>query len=78
MGVGGKPVVHVLFDAVMCLARQVGGIDVDDDQRQVAQVMQQLVADFHADLTALDGDLAANRPELHFVPLAQVASSIQY
>jgi hypothetical protein len=37
-----------------------------------------LVRQFHADLVALDEDLAKNHPEKHFVPLGEIASSIQY
>ncbi len=58
------------------------GVDASGDRNQNyafdTPELKQLVADFHADLTALDSDLATNRPQLHFVPLAQVASSIQY
>ena len=45
----GQAVVGVLFDLVMRLARLVGRIDMDDDQRQVAQPMQKLVAHFGRD-----------------------------
>ena len=37
-----------------------------------------LVADFHEDLKKLDNDLAKNHPKTHFVPLNEIASSIQY
>jgi hypothetical protein len=37
-----------------------------------------LVKQFHADLAALDADLAKNHPQKHFVPLSEIASSIQY
>jgi hypothetical protein len=40
--------------------------------------LRQLVADFHNDLKQLDEDLAKNRPRMHFVPLGDIASSIQY
>lgn len=40
--------------------------------------LQKLVADFHADLQKLDDDLAKNHPDMHFVPLNEIASSIQY
>jgi hypothetical protein len=37
-----------------------------------------LVKQFHDDLAAIDADLAKNHPEKHFVPLNEIASSIQY
>jgi len=40
--------------------------------------LRQLVADFHEDLKKLDDDLAKNHPKTRFVPLNEIASSIQY
>ena len=40
--------------------------------------LRKLVADFHEDLKKLDNDLAKNHPKTHFVPLNEIASSIQY
>jgi len=40
--------------------------------------LRKLVTDFHEDLKKLDDDLARNRPTMHFVPLNEIASSIQY
>ncbi|MBC7520079.1 MAG: hypothetical protein H7268_03140 [Sandarakinorhabdus sp.] len=37
-----------------------------------------LVEAFHADLVALDHDLAINHPKQHVVPLAEMACSVQY
>ena len=64
MGMRGQPVVSVLFDAVMRLARLVRGIDVDDDERQIIQTMQEPMADLGGDRVRLcdrqpriDGDV---------------------
>jgi hypothetical protein len=40
--------------------------------------LQQLVAEFHDDLRRVDADLATNRPKTRFVPLNEIASSIQF
>jgi hypothetical protein len=40
--------------------------------------LKSLVQQFHSDLQQLDGDLAKNKPDFHFVPLDDIASSIQY
>jgi hypothetical protein len=40
--------------------------------------LKKLVTDFHEDLKKLDDDLAKNHPKTHFVPLNEIASSIQY
>jgi hypothetical protein len=42
------------------------------------QELRTLVDEFHADLKKLDDDLAKNHPKTHFVPLGEIASSIQY
>jgi hypothetical protein len=43
-----------------------------------SEELKNLVRQFHADLVALDGDLKEKHPEKHFVPLGEIASSIQY
>jgi hypothetical protein len=40
--------------------------------------LKSLVQQFHSDLRQLDGELARNKPAFHFVPLDDIASSIQY
>ncbi len=40
--------------------------------------LRKLVADFHEDLKKLDNDLAKNPAKTQFVPLNEIASSIQY
>ena len=40
--------------------------------------LQALVKTFHSDLKSLDENLAKNDPEMYFVPLDEIASSIQY
>ena len=44
-----QPVVGMGVNTVMGLAGLIRRIDVDDDERQVAQVMKQLVADLGGD-----------------------------
>ena len=53
MRMRGKAVVRVLRDSMMRLARLVRRVDMDDDERQIAQMMQQLVADFGRDRMCL-------------------------
>jgi hypothetical protein len=60
----GQPIVGVLFDAMMGLAGLVRRIDVDDDERQMIQMMKELVADLGRDRMRLrdrqlrmDGDI---------------------
>jgi len=40
--------------------------------------LKDLVAQFHAELEALEKDLKLNHPDMYFVPLDQIASGIQY
>ncbi len=54
--------------------------DMDDPNRNYAfdtPALKELVAQFQKDLRALDAELAAD-PARHFVPLTEIASSIQY
>ena len=45
MGMRRQPVVGMLPNAMMRLAGLIRGIDVDDDERQIIQMMKELMTD---------------------------------
>ena len=53
MGMRRQPVVGMLPNAMMRLAGLIRGIDVDDDERQILQMMKELVADLGRDRMGL-------------------------
>jgi len=53
MGMRRQAVVGMLFNAMMRLAGLIRGIDVDDDERQILQMMKELVADLGRDRVGL-------------------------